>query len=371
LNNRGVTLLELVIYIALFAGVAILIGRQMQSSTKGFMHGKEVLSVQSESRDLMAMISRDIKNTGLKSYLVNIGSNDYSIVVENDAYYADGSSFQFTEGDPGDQLTIRRARFDQNGTYLGQVDSVKFTMRQDSLIRNENNIETVLATQVKALQFRYGVLGKETSVGVLKNFASSTSWSYSSGVSASVSGTPASLKLDITTTGAKSATYGTAFVFDTSRLRIDFWITAVNNFADQLDSIRWSLKTGGGSVLGSERFLPVGCKSVIIPVIGSGSGMLSLDMWPKATGMIIIDSVKITQTDWGKYIWKDAVTLSEKRMVKSIRIFVLMNSDDPVNSFQSSGISVANVTITPTASERKSAWRLLSETVDVPNNGLF
>ena len=71
MNSRGVTLVELIIYIVIAAIVVALMAvpfRKMVTSNKT---ERQESSLQTISRDALAVMSREIRNTGFKRYIVD------------------------------------------------------------------------------------------------------------------------------------------------------------------------------------------------------------------------------------------------------------------------------------------------------------
>ena len=85
MNKNGVTLIELMIYIILFSIVAVLIGSQMKTMVTGYSGGKQISRLQSDSRDFIAVISRELRNTGFKRYLLSQGNGELQDVIIGNA----------------------------------------------------------------------------------------------------------------------------------------------------------------------------------------------------------------------------------------------------------------------------------------------
>jgi len=69
MDKRGVTLVELMIYMALSVVVLMYSFQAMQQMAKSYVYGRELTKLQATGRDAINMISRDLSNTGFKYYL--------------------------------------------------------------------------------------------------------------------------------------------------------------------------------------------------------------------------------------------------------------------------------------------------------------
>ncbi|HON11239.1 MAG TPA: prepilin-type N-terminal cleavage/methylation domain-containing protein, partial [Chitinispirillaceae bacterium] len=69
MNSKGVTLIEVIIYAVLLVIVSMIIGSQVKTMLKSYTGGQRVSSIQGGSRDVLAMLAREIRNTGFKRTL--------------------------------------------------------------------------------------------------------------------------------------------------------------------------------------------------------------------------------------------------------------------------------------------------------------
>ena len=72
MNKKGVTFIELLIYIALLAIISLLIGRQFKLLIGNYSSGKRVTKLQTDSRDILGLMVREIRNTGVKTYFTGM-----------------------------------------------------------------------------------------------------------------------------------------------------------------------------------------------------------------------------------------------------------------------------------------------------------
>lgn len=163
MNNKGMTLLELIIYIILgaFLLIPVIFLMHRSSVTMARDTGKQTL--RTEGRDVMNIFYDDFKNLGFKANvsITDPNTGAFVINVDDNAFYSDSSSFDHTDGDPYDQIKIRRGVLDDTGAYQG-VDTITYYVDNTTrnLIRNIKGITSgstnqTIVSNVDALQFQY------------------------------------------------------------------------------------------------------------------------------------------------------------------------------------------------------------------------
>jgi hypothetical protein len=170
MNNRGITFIELILYLALFTIVSLLIGKQFKVLVNNFSAGKRITRQQTDSRDILGLMTREIQNTGMKVYLAG-SSGDYTKMVKPGVivgtYLKDSSSFVHEQGNPYDALTIMKIHLDDNGGW-DYTDTVKFYVEGTTLRRELRHTGygtptySDVAKNVHALQFEFGILGADS-----------------------------------------------------------------------------------------------------------------------------------------------------------------------------------------------------------------
>jgi type II secretory pathway component PulJ len=369
LNSRGVTLLELVIYIALTAMVIVLISSPFKGMLKSSAASKQVTRMQSTSRDALAMMSREIRNTGLKRYSFAASDTFNSTIIPKTYLSTDSSSFTLKQGNPGDTLIVYKATIDDAGLCTGGVDSVKFYLKADTLKRNYNGAEIVLGYDFYALQFKTGLLAKDS---LLFNASPITVAKWTgSGVNSvlAMNGTG----LSIACSGAGSGTVtsvNTLSVSPAARIELHFNIRNITGIPEKVDSLQWLVLNSSSTVVASENSKPgLTSADLIIPVPSAVSGgKIQIKTVCNGAATFVLDSLEIRTVDRGAIIWSDTVAVKDKKYVKALKVFLLQRTHGKSDSQTSTAIDVANVTISRSGAY---SWRLLSETVEILNNGLF
>jgi prepilin-type N-terminal cleavage/methylation domain-containing protein len=384
LNKHGFTLVELLVYIVLFAIISLFVGKQFKALVDNYASGKRVSKQQLDSRDIVAAMSREIRNTGLKVYLHNVATDSYTRTVAPGvvASATDNSSFIHKQGDPGDTLQIFAARLSSTGEWLNAVDTIKYYLDGTTLMREYKTTGSsqtgIFADNVFALQFAYGIcassdiLFNETPMTI----SPTTVWTRNI-----VTGSP---KPDVSygtnsiilTFSAGAATgnlkYTTALSVTANRsYSILLQAVSSNGFPDNLDWLRFVFATGSGTILGSEKFRPFSDNTqitVAVTASATSDAYAILEYSAKGTGTLEIKGIKATCTKLGAYTWSNNPSASEKLNVKAIQIFLLTRSSGKAGAKTTTPITVGEVSVQRSGSY---SWRLTTETVEVPNNNVF
>jgi type II secretory pathway component PulJ len=370
MNSRGVTLVELIIYIVIAAIVVALMAvpfRKMTTSTKT---EKQESSLQTNSRDALAVMSREIRNTGFKRYIVD-ASGTFNIAVIPKTFVTDSSSFILKQGDPSDTLTIYKATIDGSGYSTGGVDSVKYYLSNNSLIRDANTAITELANDVQALQFTQGRLSKD-SLLFRADTISSGQWTIS-GVVSSTAAAGSDLKITYSVAGTAKLTSNNTFsIPNASRVRLVFTLSNNSNVETNIDSLKWSIiSSSSGTVVAYDYFKPGVTSGNLIMTCKTAVADAKVQFSAKCKGgdaSLTLRLIEVRTADIGSIVWSDTVPTKEKKNIKALRIYTLQRSTSKTESYASGNDTIANIVVPRTSNY---AWRLLKETVEIPNNGLF
>lgn len=375
MNSRGVTLVELIIYIVIAAIVVALMAVPFRKMVKSTKTEKQESSLQTSSRDALAVMSREIRNTGFKRYIVGTtGVFDPSIIPNTFVDDDDSSSFILKQGIRSDTLTIYKATLDAFGYSTGGVDTVMYYLKDSSLIRDANdpdaNMETTeLANDVHALQFRLGRLSANTLLFKQDPIVTS-SWTYD-GVVSTTESSGSGMKVSYNGTGLGTVQTDNSFTISgASRIRIIFQLSNNSGVESNIDSLKWSILNSSGNEVAYEYFKPgitsgnmiLTCKTQV-----SGAG-IRFSAKCKGAASLTLRLIEVRTADIGAIAWSDELDDKEKKNVKALRIYILQRSSSKAESYASDTISVANILVNRSTDF---AWRLLSETVEIPNNGLF
>jgi hypothetical protein len=368
LNNRGFSLLELIIYIVLLGLVVSLISSPFKTMLKSYSGTKNIVNLQNSTRDILSMITREVRNTGLKRLTMNSGGV-FSFSTIANTYLSDSSSFILKQGSPGDTLIIYKANLDDAGQSNNIADSVKFYLNGNVLIRNLNGTEIGLDQDIYALQFRTGLLASDSML--LKSDTFTTTQWAKSGVAAAMSVDSTNLLVSYSGAGSGYITSANTFSLNSSRrISVNFRMSNRTGMPDNVDSMAWAVLNSSNTQISRGKFKPgLTDDKLILSVPGPvSSAKIQLQTYCKAVASLRLDYLEVRAIDRGGYTWCDTVATGEKRNVRAIEIFVLMRSSVNTDTKITADINVANVTVSRSGSY---AWRLLTETVEIPNNGLF
>jgi type II secretory pathway component PulJ len=368
MNSRGMSLVELVIYVVIAAIVVSLLAVPFRKMVKSNATEKQESSLQTNSRDALAVMSREIRNTGFKRYIVD-ATGTFNTAVIPKTFLADLSSFILKQGNKSDTLTIYKATLDGSGYSTGGVDSVKYYLKDSSLIRNANTITTELANDVHALQFTLGRLSKDSLLFRSDTFATSQ-WTRGGVASATALD---GVDLSITFSGAGTGTVtsnNTYNISRASRVRFIFTLKNNSNVETNIDSLKWSVVNNSGTEVASDFFRPgITSGNLIVACKSSCTGAtVRFSAICKGAASLTIQLIEVRTADIGAIAWSDSVATNEKRNVKALRIYTLQRSTSKAESYAGGNDTIANIVVNRTGNY---AWRLLKETVEIPNNGLF
>lgn len=172
-KNSGFTLIELILYMLIAAIVVGFSFSMIGSVSQGYTQERRKSKMQTEGRNAVTMMAREIINTGFKIYLKGNGASPEIFsrtIIPNVTTGADGetgvngaSSFYYTPGNPCDELETFKATLNNTGDLVN-VDRVKYKVEGTDLfrirrVRNGGGWDaaekTLLAENIEALQFRF------------------------------------------------------------------------------------------------------------------------------------------------------------------------------------------------------------------------
>jgi hypothetical protein len=357
-NKTGATLLETVLYVSLFAVISIFIGSQVNSIMKSFSSSTRTSLLQATGRDALSVMSRKIKNTGSKSYLAAA-----TLVQDPGAYYTDSSSFIAREGDPGDTLITLQVNLDRQGTFVS-IDTTMYFLDGTNLCMRIGTKTTIVSSDVYALQFEYGVFGIDSMLIDEDPFIS-TNWT----LNGCVWGTGTGVVATNTSTTPSIECQNSFSLSNPCRVAVQFKVGPTSE-ATPADTLRWSIRSAFTSSLEGEALFKANNNDneIIIALPSIPLSKLSLDFTKVRAGSIKINYVYLRVIDRGEFTWVAAPTASQTRFVRAIRINILSRSANKTGTSENTSINVGNVTVTRSGPY---TWRLNTEVVEIPNNGLF
>ena len=205
-NNKGMTLLELIVYLAVAALLLVPIVLFMQSASVNSVRSATATEMRISGRDILNIMYNDIRNLGFKLNPATFEAeptgfhNNVTHVTGAGAdavTHRDSSSFIAHDGaaigrPAYDSLTFIQGRLNDAGAW-GGVETVRYFVNGNrELIRERiapNPMTQILARNVEALQFEYSDdLGEEWVDGIFNEV------------------TPATLAVNTTTTDVFAAT---------------------------------------------------------------------------------------------------------------------------------------------------------------------
>lgn len=166
MNKKGMTLVELLVYMVLAALLLAPVVMLMQNASISMARDASSVSLRMSGRELLNIIYDDLKNTGYK--LRPDFTADTAV-----SYYVDGASPKdYSSFMPGskvgggkfyDTLTVRVGRLNESGTALSRIDTISYGVDDAGgqkllrrRIKNPDNAgTTTLARNVQALRFLY------------------------------------------------------------------------------------------------------------------------------------------------------------------------------------------------------------------------
>ena len=161
MNRKGMTLLELIVYIALGAFLLAPVIILVQRSSFFVAKDSVVSSLRHTGKDIVQIMLDDLKNTGYKTEITdNSGSITIEIREQVSVSTTDSSSFIFSNGTTGpyDELTVIMGRQDNNMAWDG-IDTITYLVENNNLLRILNDgtgpDTLTIAFDIDALQFQF------------------------------------------------------------------------------------------------------------------------------------------------------------------------------------------------------------------------
>lgn len=175
MNSRGYTLIELVMYIIIASIVITIALSSMRSVSKTYTRDRRKSKMQTQGRNAVTIMAREIVNTGVKVFLNNNGG-DGTFTIDNVPNTTTGeagdpvdigndtnSSFYYTHANPADELEIFKATLGNDGQPQ-ETARIRYYLNNNTLQRDikiHNGAEWGAATtleiayNIEALQFQF------------------------------------------------------------------------------------------------------------------------------------------------------------------------------------------------------------------------
>jgi len=337
---------------------------------------------QTDARDILGLMAREVRNTGLKIFF---RSNGGSLIKDTASgtfiSSSDLSSFKHSESQNntyGDTLTLLMARLSTTGDSAG-VDTITYFLDNTNLkcILKSTGTSTssIIATNVLALQFQYGIYGIDATLfsDSLTNYNNWTLVNESG--TAPTKSTNSPLALTFTAAAKGYVKYiSQKSVIKNRKYSILFQINTSGGFPDALDSLRFEF-VNGTSLYGYEKFKPVtGTQLITVRDSISGTADMRLRYSASGAGVLNINAVVARVTEDSCYTWVNRFTggnpdsTAYKKLVRAIKIHILTRTSVQTGTKMSSTIQVANVSV---QMPEGYTCRNYTELIEVPNNGRF
>jgi hypothetical protein len=374
-NQKGVSLVELLIYMVLFSIVALLIQKQITHMQMASCRDKQLSEIQMNSRDAYELLVREIQNTGCKVYLSEL-TNGLERHYDPLAYISDSSSFVHKQGNPSDTLKIYKTHLSENGGYE-RSDSIEYYLKDSTLVRKIDNKELRICPNVYALQFQYGIVASDS---LVCNLYSPSNWA-----AISVKGSAPNLEVQGSTVicafNSHSASEGRIYNISSfsvpvaERLKVSLNLNPSPELLANLDSAYCSIFDGSHEVC-FERFIPQNTPTTLMlssPAVTNAK--IAIRYWLKngsgTSETLAIASVLIKRKDDGSYAWDYDPPSNKKKYVRAINIAMLARTKGNTGvSHGDTPISIGDITYKKYQTLQYS-WRSYDELTPVPNNGLF
>ncbi|WP_407445239.1 type II secretion system protein J [Fibrobacter sp.] len=153
-SRAGFTLMELIVYIAIAGIVAVLAGQAFSDSTKMRVRTESMIEANEASGEVAQLMRRDLSFIGAKN-AKNVAGAAAGVAGaagaagaggDNDAFTSysevymdpeggDSSSYTLTKGAPYDAITMRRLRYNDDGSY-GSIEEITWRVNEKNLVRS-------------------------------------------------------------------------------------------------------------------------------------------------------------------------------------------------------------------------------------------
>lgn len=144
MNRRGMTLMELLVYMAIVGIVVVVAGTAFTNSTKMRIRTEGQLNAIALAENVGTLFREDVAQMGAKSAVNSVGADVF--VLKNEVYMPtpagaldmDYSSFDYHQNNAGagrDSLAFRRIKYDDNGEFRRVEEVSWFTSSNGTLYR--------------------------------------------------------------------------------------------------------------------------------------------------------------------------------------------------------------------------------------------
>ncbi|MDG5815568.1 prepilin-type N-terminal cleavage/methylation domain-containing protein [Chitinispirillales bacterium ANBcel5] len=166
MNKKGLTLVELLVYIVIAGFLLAPVIMMVQRSSLFMAKDSESAALRTKGEDVMQIFYDDIKNTGFKTELQMI-HNAPNFTINNDVVIDpvnDQSSFSYSSGldhaSNFDELTIRSGIIDDQNDWVG-VRQITYSVNNQNEIQRSISVDGAnqgthtIATGIERLRFHF------------------------------------------------------------------------------------------------------------------------------------------------------------------------------------------------------------------------
>lgn len=372
-SQSGLSLLEIIVYAALSILLIGLAMGALGTVQKGVSKSGEMARMHGEADEAMQVISRDLRNLGLKRLFYKTGPGVFVDTLLTQASYApgDSSSFIHRDGPRYDQLTFLRANLDNRGVPIG-VDTVTYGVNaaNQTLMRSVSGggAPVAVCTRVEALQFAYGISARQV---MLVNEAPPVAGNWTANPPGDIDFPSATLEISRNTAGTVTAWQSSKAFSTVARRRYAFDFRGLGDdpLMTEVEELEVMVCSPSGTLIASEPFMVGGTLMdyrIEMEVPPCGDCRAGIRMRSVRKGKLILSSFSFSEVSQGDLTWSSAPTLNEKKGVRAVRIYLLAGSDSPIYGANGGSVTLANASLSFNDSKGRS---LLDEVVPTPNNG--
>lgn len=371
INQKGITLIELLIYMILFGIVVIMIQSQYVRMAHIAHREKQITDIQMKSRSLLSILQNDIKNMGCKIYFTD-ADDGFNKNINTMVFLNDSSSFICKEGNTSDTLKIYKTVLSSIGE-LDRTDSAQFYLSGDSLIRERYDNKNFIQKGIYALQFQYGVTISDSMIFDIYPLSFPDNWKVYNitGITPSTQINTFSFKVLFSDAAIGRIYYDTPFnITKDQQFKISIWLSSTSSIINNIDSVYCSFYVGDTRI-GYDKFIPHDLKIDIMVKVPQNDGVkIAIDYWVTSAGYFVIEGMEIQRVSDGEFVWLDDPPENKKKLVKAIRVKVLNRSKNKSNiePLNETPIEIANISYPRSG---RYIWRFFEEVIYTPNNGAF
>ncbi len=372
--QAGVSAIETMIYIVGSLLVVGMLASIMRNVNRGFMQGVQTVRMQKDAREAVNLMSREIRNAGLKQTFYETSPGNFLDTILTAAYLGagDSSSFSFSDGGRYDGLSFRQTVLDPNGKPLG-VDTVQYSVDSTrSMLRrklNNGRFED-FCPNVDGLQFQYGVYAVNNAA-INERPIAPGNWGTTGSAVSSFDGSALIVSLSSAGSGGVIQNAVAIDLASPKTYYCEIVSAGSEEFFANINSLDLVIFDNKGKILVTNPFLPGHSplrRRLEFSVPDAKGCRLGFRMNAGGSAQLRITSVRFGELNLGAFSWKNAPSLLEKKCVRAVRILLMAKTTNPLSGQTGRDYTLANAVIP--VSDRYMR-RYYEEIVPVPNNGNF